>query len=171
MPLASTAVGSWRVSITGWESGVCHVIRDAGSTSDSAPFGVFAFALSGGKGGFAFAMGSVLTTGTVRFLRPLSDGARDRVRSCHLPRRPSGASLQTPHPPSGHLLPKGEGKGGWQRPVSDSLGLLPSGPDPVGERHARRQPPGEGIAQHPRRHKCRNGPIAHYCLRSLGAIY
>src|SRR5690606_4581141 len=27
--------------------------------------------------------------------------------------------------------------GGWQRPVKVSLGLLPSGPDPVGEEHVR----------------------------------
>ena len=26
---------------------------------------------------------------------------------------------------------------GWQRPVKVSLGLLPSGPDPVGEEHVR----------------------------------
>jgi hypothetical protein len=28
-----------------------------------------------------------------------------------------------------------------ERPVTGSLGLLPSGPDPVRESHARRQPP------------------------------
>ena len=31
------------------------------------------------------------------------------------------------------------------QPVPISLGLLPSGPDPVGERHVRRQPPGRYI--------------------------
>src|SRR6187455_3537779 len=30
-----------------------------------------------------------------------------------------------------------------KRPASGSLGLLPSGPDPVGEGHVRRQPPAE----------------------------
>src|SRR5882724_1005229 len=35
------------------------------------------------------------------------------------------------------------------QPVPVSLGLLPSGPDPVGERHVRRQPPGRYIGVSP----------------------
>ena len=37
------------------------------------------------------------------------------------------------------------------QPVPVSLGLLPSGPDPVGERHVRRQPPGRYIGASPKR--------------------
>src|SRR5262245_3655626 len=40
----------------------------------------------------------------------------------------------------------GRGVRKWEadkRPASGSLGLLPSGPDPVGEGHVRRQPPAE----------------------------
>ena len=32
--------------------------------------------------------------------------------------------------------------GGWTKTRPGSLGLLPSGPDPVGERYVPRQPPG-----------------------------
>ena len=32
--------------------------------------------------------------------------------------------------------------GGWTKTRPGSLGLLPSGPDPVGERYVLRQPPG-----------------------------
>jgi len=38
--------------------------------------------------------------------------------------------------------------------VTDSLGLLPSGPDPVGESHARTNLPGRGIAHTWRQFKC-----------------
>ncbi len=41
----------------------------------------------------------------------------------------------------GHKLPAGEVGGGWQRPEANSLRLLPSGPDRVGEGYARRQSP------------------------------
>ena len=34
---------------------------------------------------------------------------------------------------------------GWHRPVKVSLGLLPSGPDPVGEEHVRANLPGRYI--------------------------
>src|SRR5262252_7429228 len=45
---------------------------------------------------------------------------------------------------STRIAKKGGRPGGRlnKRPVSYSLGLLPSGPDPVGEGHVRRQPPG-----------------------------
>src|ERR1700690_900113 len=37
--------------------------------------------------------------------------------------------------------------GGWTKTRPGSLGLLPSGPDPVGERYVLRQPPGAYVAQ------------------------
>ena len=37
--------------------------------------------------------------------------------------------------------------GGWTKTRPVSLGLLPSGPDPVGERYVLRQPPGAYVDQ------------------------
>ena len=50
-------------------------------------------------------------------------------------RRPGAAGQRGPSAP-------GAAVGGWTKTRPGSLGLLPSGPDPVGERYVLRQPPG-----------------------------
>src|SRR6202162_1999089 len=58
--------------------------------------------------------------------------------------------------------------GGWTKTRPGSLGLLPSGPDPVGERYVLRQPPAAYVDHEPARRKGRpqraSSPPVHAAL-------
>ena len=66
------------------------------------------------------------------------------------------------------MKPVGSGKvEGWQQPAKISLGLLPSGPDPVGEHNACHQPPGRDMWEG--RENCKWGETGGNVFRPRGS--